>query len=91
MRPLDQIWDDIREELRSETPDFKFQIWLEPLELAGVSGKTLFVRAPEHIRTSVSERYLPLLRGAAARRFDPHAVVQVVGAHWSPPAERRAA
>jgi chromosomal replication initiator protein len=84
---LDQIWDDIREDLRSETPDFKFQIWIEPLELAGISGKTLFVKAPEHIRTSVSERYLPLLRRAAARRFDQRAVVQVVGAHWSPPAE----
>jgi chromosomal replication initiator protein len=84
---LDQIWDDIREELRSETPDFKFQIWIEPLELAGISGKTLFVRAPEHIRTSVSERYLPLLRRAAVRRFDPRAVVQVVGAGWSPPAQ----
>jgi chromosomal replication initiator protein len=84
--PLDQIWDDIREELRSETPDFKFEIWLEPLELAAIRGRTLFVRAPEHIRTSVSERYLPLLRRAAARRFDRQAVVQVVGAHWSPPA-----
>ena len=83
----DQIWDDIREELRSETPDFKFEIWIEPLELAGIRGSTLFVRAPEHIRTSVSERYLPLLRRAAARRFDPRAVVQVVGAHWSAPPE----
>ncbi|MGH2716210.1 MAG: chromosomal replication initiator protein DnaA [Thermoleophilaceae bacterium] len=85
-KPLDQIWDDIREELRSETPDFKFQIWIEPLELAGLSGNTLYVRAPEHIRTSVAERYLPLLRRAAARRFDGRAVVQVVGAGWSPPA-----
>jgi chromosomal replication initiator protein len=84
---LDQIWQDIREELRSETPDFKFHIWIEPLELAGISGRTLFVRAPEHIRTSVSERYLPLLRRAAASRFDRRAVVQVVGANWSPPAE----
>jgi chromosomal replication initiator protein len=84
---LDQIWDDIREELRRETPDFKFDIWIDPLELAGINGKTLFVRAPEHIRTSVSERYLPLLRRAAARRFDTQAVVQVVGVHWSPPTE----
>jgi chromosomal replication initiator protein len=83
--PLDQIWEDIREELREETPDFKFQIWIEPLELAGVDGKTLFVRAPEHIRTSVSERYLPLLRRAATRRFDQRAVVQVVGAGWTLP------
>ena len=83
---LDQIWDDIREELRSDTPDFKFQIWIEPLELAGIRGKTLFVRAPEHIRTSVSERYLPLLRRAAASRFDRRAVVQVVDAQLVPPA-----
>jgi chromosomal replication initiator protein len=82
---LDQIWDDIREEVRRETSDFKFHIWIEPLELAGVSGSTLYVRAPEHIRTSVSERYLPLLRRAAAGRFDRRAVVQVVGAGWSPP------
>jgi chromosomal replication initiation ATPase DnaA len=83
--PLDQIWDDIRQELQRETPDFKFQIWIEPLELAGVDGKTLYVRAPEHIRTSVADRYLPLLRRAAARCFDRHAVVQVVGAGWVPP------
>jgi chromosomal replication initiator protein len=44
------------------------------------------VRAPEHIRTSVAERYLPLLRRAAATRFDDHAVVEVVGADWQPPA-----
>ena len=87
--PLDQIWDDILEELRSETPDFKFQIWIAPLELAGVSGTTLYVRAPEHIRTSVSERYLPMLRRAAARRFNPRAAVRVVGVGWSPPAEER--
>ena len=82
---LDQIWDDIRQELRRETPDFKFQIWIEPLELAGVDGKTLYVKAPEHIRTSVADRYLPLLRRAAAQRFDRHAVVQVVGPGWTPP------
>jgi chromosomal replication initiator protein len=82
---LDQIWDDIRAELREATPDFKFHIWIEPLELAGLRDTTLYVRAPEHIRTSVSERYLPLLRRAAASRFDRRAVVEVVGADWSPP------
>ena len=84
---LDQLWDDIRDELRSETPDFKFHIWIEPLELAGVRGKTLFVRAPEHIRTSVADRYLPLLRRAAVKRFDRHALVEVVGPGWSAPAD----
>jgi chromosomal replication initiator protein len=81
----DQLWDDIRDELRRDTPDFKFHLWIDPLELAAVHGKTLYVRAPEHIRTSVAERYLPLLRRAAASRFDPHAVVEVVGPAWTAP------
>ncbi len=83
-----QLWDDIRADLRRDTPDFKFHIWIEPLELAAVRGKTLYVRAPEHIRTSVAERYLPLLRRAAARSFDRHALVEVVGPGWSPPPEQ---
>ncbi len=87
---LDQLWDEIRDELRRETPDFKFHIWIEPLELAAVCAKTLYVRAPEHIRTSVAERYLPLLRRAATRRFDPHAVVEIVGVAWSEDAAKAA-
>jgi chromosomal replication initiator protein len=81
----DQLWDDIRNELRRATPDFKFQIWIEPLELAAVCGHTLYVRAPDHIHTSVTERYLPLLRRAAAARFDRRAVVEVVDSTWQPP------
>jgi chromosomal replication initiator protein len=82
----DEIWDDIRDELRRETPDFKFHIWIDPLELAAVRGRTVYVRAPEHIRMSVAERYLPLLRRAATARFDEQATVEVVGADWEPPA-----
>ena len=85
--PPDEIWDDIRDELRKETPDFKFHIWIDPLELAAVHGLAVYVRAPEHIRMSVAERYLPLLRRAAAARFDERATVEVVGADWKAPAE----
>jgi chromosomal replication initiator protein len=87
----DEIWDDIRGELRRETPDFKFHIWLEPLRLAAIRGRTVYVRAPEHIRTSVSERYLPLLRRAAAAGFEEQALVEVVGDDWEPPADGGAA
>jgi chromosomal replication initiator protein len=82
-KELQQIWDGVREELRRETPDFKFHIWLDPLELAGVQGRTLLVRAPEHIRTWVEERYLPLLNRAATRRFDEDASVRVVPEDWT--------
>jgi chromosomal replication initiator protein len=88
--PLESTWDDIRSELRRETPDFKFHIWLEPLELAGIEGNVLYVRAPEHIRTSVAERYLPLLRRVVARRVDDRAVVAIVGEDWRPSGDHRA-
>ena len=80
---LDQLWNDILNELRRETPDFKFHIWIEPLRLAGVRGTTLYIRAPDHVRTSVRERYVPLLRQAARRQFDRAATVEIVGAGWS--------
>jgi len=80
----DEIWDAIRGELRKETPDFQFHIWLDPLELAEIRGHTVFVRAPEHIRTSVAERYLPLLRRAASAGYDEHALVEIVGEDWKP-------
>lgn len=81
---LDPIWDRIRTEMRRDVADFKFHIWLDPLELAGIEGATLFVRAPDHIRTWVRDRYLPLVRTAAARGYSPNAVVQIVDEQWEP-------
>ena len=80
---LDAIWDRVNGELREDVPDFKFHIWLEPLELVGVEGRTLYVRAPDHIRTWVRDRYLPLLSAAAARGFRTDALVEVVDGAWT--------
>jgi chromosomal replication initiator protein len=82
---LEPIWDRVRTELRRDVADFKFHIWLDPLELAGVDGDTLFVRAPDHIRTWVRDRYLPLVRDAATRGYSPNAVVEIVDGEWTPP------
>lgn len=82
---LEPLWDRVREELRSEVPDFKFAIWLDPLVLAGISGRTLFVRAPDHIRTWVRDRYLPLVQAAARRCLYPDASVEIVDADWQSP------
>jgi chromosomal replication initiator protein len=81
---LEPIWDRIRTEMRRDVADFKFHIWLDPLELAGVEGETLFVRAPDHIRTWVRDRYLPLVRAAATRGYSPNAIVQIVDEQWEP-------
>jgi len=79
------LWDRVREELRAEVPDFKFAIWLEPLELVEISSHTLFVRAPEHIRTWVRDRYLPLVQDAARRGLYPDATVEIVDGDWQSP------
>ena len=84
-------WDRMKSELRREVPDFKFHIWLEPLSLAGLSGDTVYVKAPGHIRTWVGERYLPLLREAAGRVVGPGAVVVLVGEDWTEPEKAPAA
>ncbi len=87
--PLESTWKRIRGELRRDASDFKFQIWLDPLELAGQDGTRLFVRAPEHIRSWVSERHLPLLTEAARRALGSTIEVEVVGAEWECAAEEQ--
>src|SRR2546423_7485500 len=84
---VEPIWSAIRDELRRETPDLKFHIWLDPLEAGGLVDSTLYVRAPEHIRGCVAERYLPLLRKAAVAQLGERAVVQVVGPDLRPPTD----
>jgi chromosomal replication initiator protein len=82
---LEPIWERVRHELRQDVADFKFHIWLDPLELVGVDQRTLFVRAPDHIRTWVRDRYLPAVREAAMRGYMPDAVVEIVDERWEPP------
>jgi chromosomal replication initiator protein len=86
----EQLWEAILAELRRDTPDFKFHIWLEPLELAAVVGRTLYIQAPDHIRTSVAERYLPVLRRAAGNCLGHGAAVEIVDTGWRPPGEHGA-
>ena len=76
--PLESIWDQVCAELRRDVPDFKFHIWLAPLSLAAVEGESLYVAAPEHIRTWVRDHYLDLLVTAARRAHSPAARVEVV-------------
>ena len=80
---LSRIWHGVRRELRDEVPDLTFHIWVEPLELAARRGTHLFVRAPDHIRTWVEERYLPLLSGAASRVLGSRAQLEIVDADWA--------
>ena len=81
---LETIWDAVRRELRRDVTDFSFHIWLEPLEPAACEAGTLYVRAPEHIRSWVRDRYASVLR-TAARRAGIDAV-ELVDDGWATPA-----
>src|SRR3954471_13019370 len=83
---LDSIWDAVQRELRSEVTEVTFHIWLQPLEPAALLGGTLFVRAPDHIRTWVEERFRPLIATAAKRTGSVLRGVEVVDADWRAPA-----
>jgi chromosomal replication initiator protein len=83
-RDLTGVWDAVVRELRPEVTDSTFHIWIQPLGVAACTGGTLFVRAPDHIRTWVEERFLTLIR-RAAKRSGMAAAVEVVAEDWSPP------
>jgi chromosomal replication initiator protein len=82
---LASVWDAVQRELRAEVTEVTFHIWLQPLEAAALLGGILYVRAPEHIRTWVDERFRPLLR-TAAQRAGGTTGVEVVDGAWNPPA-----
>lgn len=84
-RELASTWSSVRDELRRDVPDFKFHMWLEPLRLAAVDGQTLYVCAPEHLRTWVRDRYLGSIREATTRALGPGALVEIVDEEWTQP------
>ena len=61
---LEQLWEELRGHLRRAVPQTTFEIWLEPLRPVGAQGATLYLDAPEGIRTWVERRYAGLLREA---------------------------
>jgi chromosomal replication initiator protein len=81
---LQELWAGVTRELRAHVTDLSFEIWFAPLNPAALRGGTLYVRAPDHIRTWVGERYLPLLRKAAARTVGA-AATEIVDERWEPP------
>jgi chromosomal replication initiator protein len=82
---LAHTWARICGVLREQVADYSFEIWLAPLEPAGLDGPTLYVRAPDHIRSWVQERYAGLLRDAALQVAGRPLAVEVVDRAWTAP------
>jgi chromosomal replication initiator protein len=68
---LDALWDDLRRRLRAAVPESTFKIWLEPLRPLGAQGSTLYLAAPDGVRSWVERRYSSLLREALAAGGGP--------------------
>jgi chromosomal replication initiator protein len=68
---LDSLWRDIQDRLRASVPHSTFQLWLEPLKVAGTQAETLLLAAPDGIRAWTERRYsgliLEALAGAGSR------------------------
>jgi chromosomal replication initiator protein len=63
---LDSLWRDIQSRLRESVPPSTFQLWLEPLEVVGAKGGTLYLSAPDAIRAWTERRYAGLISEALA-------------------------
>ncbi len=63
---LDSLWTEIQKRLRTSVPDSTFKLWLEPLQVAGAAGETLYLSAPENVRAWVERRYSTLIAEALA-------------------------
>jgi chromosomal replication initiator protein len=80
------VWEALQRALRTEVTEVTFHIWLQPLEPAALLGGTLYVKAPDHIRSWVQERFRPLIATAAKTIGAAVRGVEVVPEEWEAPA-----
>ncbi len=64
---LGSIWEAVTERLRTSVPEATFRLWLEPLRAAAAQGDTLYIKAPDGIRTWVERRYAALINQALSQ------------------------
>jgi chromosomal replication initiator protein len=76
---LTDLWQRVRDELRRSLPPSTFRLWLEPLRPVSVQGTTLFVAAPDTVRTWVERRYAGAIAGALARHAPELTEVDFLG------------
>jgi chromosomal replication initiator protein len=63
---LDALWRATQERLQESVPESTYRLWLEPLEAVGSDSETIYLKAPEGIRTWAERRYSSLIAAAVA-------------------------
>jgi chromosomal replication initiator protein len=74
----DALWRTVRERLKASVPDSTYRLWLEPLTTAGADEETLFLTAPEGVRTWAERRYSSLIAAALRETSAPQSQVAFV-------------
>ncbi|MGE5281562.1 MAG: chromosomal replication initiator protein DnaA [Chloroflexota bacterium] len=59
---LDALWREVRTRLEAALPKTTFELWLKPLRALGADADTLYLAAPDSIRTWTERRYGSLIR-----------------------------
>ncbi|MGN6215389.1 MAG: chromosomal replication initiator protein DnaA [Solirubrobacterales bacterium] len=67
---LEALWRAVQDQLETSVPESTYRLWLEPLEVVGAEGDTLYLNAPERIRTWSERRYSTLI-AEALRNVEP--------------------
>ncbi len=63
-----EIWEDLKNKLRSRISEGSFRIWIAPLSFAGIEDGTLILRCPNQFFASwVQEHYLPYIKEDLSR------------------------
>ena len=58
-----EIWEDLKNRLRSRISEGSFRIWIAPLSFEGVENNSLILKCPNQFFASwVQEHYLPYIR-----------------------------
>ena len=61
-----RLWNEVRERLEASLPRSTFELWIEPLEVAGARAGVLYLSAPDNVRAWSERRYAGLIREALA-------------------------
>jgi hypothetical protein len=73
-----ETWSRVVLQLWHAVPDTTFAIWFAPLRFLGAEDSTLYLTAPEGIRTWVERRYSNLIREALQATGSAYTEVEFV-------------
>ncbi len=63
VRIMREVWEKIREELKSKIAESSFKVWIAPLTYGGYDNESLLINCPNQFVASwIQEHYLPLIQ-----------------------------